>query len=130
MLMEDRIQINGVWYKREDPKIETPEYEINDLNVTKHLSYIFESTDFCFEAIRLYKDEGETFFNSIDIEFTDKRFIPWKTEYWDNPNWFKGILDNDPEALNDEEGTIESLGPNGLGQLQGFLAYLRDKKWL
>ena len=128
--MEDRIQINGVWYKREDPKIETPEYEINDLNVTKHLSYSFESTDFCFEAIRLYKDEGETFFNSIDIEFTDKRFIPWKTEYWDNPNWFKGILDNDPEALNDEEGTIESLGPNGLGQLQGFLAYLRDKKWL
>jgi len=130
MLMEDRIQINGVWYKREEPKIETPKYEINDLNVTKHLSYSFESTDFCFEAIRLYKDEGETFFNSIDIEFTDKRFVPWKTELWDNPNWFKGILDNDPEALNDDEGTIESLGPNGLGQLKAFLIYLKDKKWL
>jgi hypothetical protein len=128
--MEDRVQINGVWYKREDPKIETPEYEITDRNVTKHLSYIFESTDFCFEAIRLYKDEGETFFDSIDIEFTDKRVKPWKTDFWDNPNWFKGILDNDPEALNDEDGTIKDLGSNGLGQLKAFLAYLKDKKWL
>ena len=128
--MEDRIQINGVWYKREEPKIETPKYEINDLNVTKHLSYSFESTDFCFEAIRLYKDEGETFFDSIDIEFTDKRVKPWKTDFWDNPSWFKGILDNDPEALNDEDGTIKDLGSSGLGQLQGFLAYLKDKKWL
>ncbi len=128
--MENRIQINGVWYKREEPKIETPKYEINDLNVTKHLSYSFESTDFCFEAIRLYTDGGKAFFDSIDIEFTDKRVKPWKTELWDNPNWFKGVLDNDPEALNDDEGTIESLGPNGLGQLKAFLAYLRDKKWL
>jgi len=128
--MEDRIQINGVWYKREEPKIETPKYEINDLNVTKHLSYSFESTDFCFEAIRLYKDEGETFFNSIDIEFTDKRVKPWKVDYWDNPNWFRGILDNNPESLNVEEETIENLGPNGLGQLQAFLGYLKDKGWL
>ena len=80
--MENRIQINGVWYKREKP--ETPKYEINDINVTKHLSYIFESTDFCFEAIRIYRGGGEVFFDDIDIKFTDKRVIPWKIDYWDN----------------------------------------------
>ena len=128
--MEDRIQINGVWYKREEPKIETPEYEISDVNVTKSMSYIYESTDFCFEAIRLYKSGGKAFFDSIDIEFTDKRVKPWKVDYWDNPNWFRGILDNNPESLNVEEETIENLGPNGLGQLQAFLGYLKDKGWL
>ena len=126
--MEDRIQINGVWYKREES--ETPKYEITDCNITSSKSYTYESTDFCFEAIKLSKDEGEVFFDTVDIEFTDKRVKPWKTELWDNPNWFKGILDNDPEALNDDEGTIESLGPNGLGQLKAFLTYLKDKKWL
>ena len=126
--MEDRIQVNGVWYKREKP--ETPKYEINDQYVTKSMSYTYESTDFCFEAIRIYKGGGEVFFDSIDIEFTDKRVKPWKVDYWDNPHWFRGILDNNPESLNEEEETIENLGPNGLGQLQGFLAYLKDKEWL
>ena len=67
--MEDRIQINGVWYKREEP--ETPKYEISDINVIKSISYVFETTDFCFEATKLSKDVGEVFFDSIDIEFTE-----------------------------------------------------------
>jgi hypothetical protein len=40
------------------------------------------------------------------------------------------VLDNNPESLSVEEETIENLGPNGLGQLQAFLGYLKDKGWL
>ena len=124
--MEDRIQINGVWYKREEPKREPAEWPVEEM-VCSCRTYIFETTEFCFQASRSYKDNSDTLYSDMDIEFTDKRVKPWKEEYWDNPNWFRGILDNNPDSLKE---ALKELGGNGVEQLQAFLGYLKDKGWL
>ena len=120
--MEDRIQINGVWYKREKP--ETPKYEITDRNITSSKSYTYESTDFCFEAIKLSKDEGEVFFDTVDIEFTDKRVKPWKEEYWDNNAWMLGILED--KSIDEAK---ESMSDEGINEFKQFIRVLIEKGW-
>jgi hypothetical protein len=133
MLMEDRIQINGVWYKREEEsrteKVLVP-LNREDVTVCKTLTY--ETKDFCFTAIKLEKsgpfEEGE-FYDDIDIEFTDKRVKPWKEEFWDNINWIKGVLQDDPESIKHlyaENNMTES----DVSTLRSFLLFLSMRGWL
>ena len=73
--MEDRILINGVWYVRETQ----PEEIILD-DLTQTLNIIYENGNYSWEATRIYKDDGENFYETFDIEFTDKTGKPWHTE--------------------------------------------------
>ncbi|NBO22538.1 hypothetical protein EBU94_04260 [bacterium] len=85
-----RICINGVWYVPETAS----QPQLTNLNVGKYLSFVYETDDYCWEASRLYKDDHETFYDDIDIKFTNKTCKPWVEEYWDNPTWFRDILEN------------------------------------
>ena len=118
----DRIQINGVWYVRE-----TQEQEIILDDLTKTLNIIYENENYSWEATRIYKDDGETFYDTFDIEFTDKRVKPWKTDLWDNNAWMRGILINDPVSL---EHLRESVCPQGEAELKAFLTKLKEEEWL
>jgi len=121
--MEDRILINGVWYVREtEPKTETKEIEVIDF-----IGSICETDDYVWKASRLYKDDGETFYEGFDIEFTDKTTLPWKEEHWDNMNWFKGVLEDNPESIKD---AIRSMDDEGIKDFKLFLNKLKDKGWL
>jgi len=121
--MEDRILINGVWYVREtEPKTETKEIEIVDF-----IGTLYETDDFVWKASRIYQDDGETLYDGFDIEFTDKNIKPWKEEHWDNMNWFKGVLEDNPESMKD---AIESMGYQGIKDFKLFLNKLKDKGWL
>jgi hypothetical protein len=133
--MEDRIQINGEWYVREqsDAELEAilhpfkklPEVEIN---IIRSESRTIESDKYCFEAIRLGKsDTPGDYFEDIDIKFTDKREKPWKEDYWDNPAWMRGVLINDPESLGHLE---ESVCLQGEAELKAFLKELKQEGWL
>jgi hypothetical protein len=121
----NRIQIDGVWYVKED----TLKKPIIEINPTHFEGYVVENDDFCFEATRIFKDDN-TFYDGIDIERTDKRFEnrgDWRLDNWDNDIWLKGILQNDPdswELLNDM-GKDENMV-----FLQAFLQFLTDKGWL
>lgn len=122
--MEDRIQINGVWYVLEQQE-QLPEVEIN---IIRTEARTIESDKYVFEAIRLERSDAPgTYFEGIDIEFTDKREKPWKEEYWDNPAWMRGVLINDPESL---EHLKESVCLQGEAELKAFLKELKEEGWL
>jgi hypothetical protein len=131
--MENRIEINGVWYVREDAindSLDNLEEEEMDLTFTEECHY--ETDKYCFIASRIRIDGGDEFYPDITIEFTDKRSAnrdTWKEEYWENNNWFKGILEGKAESIVslDEETDI---CPQGKKQLKGFLNRLVEVGWL
>ena len=118
---KDRIQIDGVWYVRED-KIED---EPINLDVVETQGCLVENEDFCYEATRIANDKGG-FYDGVDIKVTDKREKPWKEDYWDNNNWMLGILENNPDSLEE----LEHYTRDNFKFLQAFLQYLKDKEWL
>jgi len=120
--MDDRILINGVWYVRETQPEETKEIETIDF-----IGSLYETDDYVWKASRMYKDDGETLYDSFDIDFTDKTTKPWKEEQWDNMNWFKGILDNNPYSMED---AVNSMNKQGVKDFKLFLNKLKDKGWL
>lgn len=119
-MKQDRIQVNGVWYVREDQAQEPIE-----LDPTEFEGVVVENKDFCFEATRIRKDGGG-FYDDIDIEFIDKRVKPWKEEHWDSNSWMKGILDNNPDSFKE----LPDIGSEGIRFLQAFLQHLKDEEWL
>ena len=120
--MEDRIQVNGVWYIREQQE---PEVEIH---ILRSEARTIESDKYVFEAVRLEKSDAPgTYFDGIDINFTDKREKPWKEDYWDNSAWMRGVLVNDPESL---ENLRESVCLQGEAELKTFLKELKEEGWL
>lgn len=131
--MESRIEINGVWYVREDAitdSLDLLEAEEIDLIFSEECTY--ETDKYCFVASRIRKDESEEFYEDIYVEFTDKRSgnkDTWKEEYWDNNNWFKGILENNPESINSFNKDID-LCKEGKKQFKAFLHMLKKEGWL
>ena len=125
--MEDRIQINGVWYKREEDSIEEPESLFWD--VTDYVGKVAESKLYVFKAEKMYKDESNSeLYSGVDIEFTDKRILGnWKTDVWDNNTWMKSVLKDNPEAL---EELRESVCEQGEKEFKEFLRILQEEGWL
>jgi hypothetical protein len=125
--MEDRIQINGVWYIKEEPDaIPEPQKEL-DLAYAEMCSY--ELQDYCFEATRMFKDydQDEFYSDTIDIKFTDKRTKPWKIHNWDGVDWLRGVFDNDKRAINE---ALEIMDEDGVKELKAFIGELIEKGWI
>ena len=118
----DRIEINGIWYVKED----IIEKEVIELNPILSEKITVENNDFCFVATKMFKEDTETQLGDIYIKFTDKRVKPWKEEYWDNINFIKGILNKDPEFL----PLLPDFSVSQIKYFQAFLQYLKDKEWL
>ena len=130
--MNDRIEINGVWYVREDAITDSLDrLESEEMYLTFSEECCYETSKYCFVASRIRKDEDE-FYPDISITFTDKRSgdrDTWKEEHWDNNNWYKGILEGNPESiksLNDET----ELCREGKRQFKGFLNRLVEEGWI
>jgi len=131
--MSNRIEINGVWYVREDTINDSLDYlEIEKTDLTFSEECCYETDKYCFVASRFRKDESGEFYPDISITFTDKRSgnrDTWKEECWDNNNWFKGILAGSSESiksLNEEIG----LCREGKRQFKGFLNRLVEEGWI
>jgi len=121
--MQDRIEINGVWYIREDLSNNQKE----NIEVTYSMSCQYEDDDYFWEATRLLKEDGITYYPDIDIKFTDKRTKPWKEDHWDSNPWMISVMNNDPEALKDAR---ECMCPSGVKTFQLFLNKLKEEGWL
>ena len=67
---KNRIQIDGVWYVRED-QVSIDQVE---LDPTGFEGYVVENSQVCFEATRLKKDEGG-YYDDIDVKCTVKKTI-------------------------------------------------------
>ena len=125
--MEDRIQINGVWYKREEDS--TEETESTFWDVTTYIGKVAESKLYVFKAEKIYRDEnGGGFLSGVDIEFTDKRILgEWIEDLWDNDTWMRGVLNNSPDALKELR---ESVCEQGEKEFKEFLRILQEEGWL
>ena len=129
----ERVQINGEWYVKESSIQEENFDELDkDLNLkpTHTESLIIESSNYCFEGVRCYKDNDVDFFEQIDIEFIDKRPSrreDWIKENWDNMTWMKGVYQNDPESM---KFAKESLDSKGIKEFKFFLRELVKREWL
>ena len=132
--MENRIEINGVWYVREDAINDSLDHlEAEEIDVTDCLICTWECTDWAFEAYVILKDEAENItdhYPDPSITITDKRIKGkenWKEHSADNPNWMKGILENNPESLSEARVFIDY---DGLKHFKMFLNHLVNKGWL
>jgi hypothetical protein len=125
--MEDRIQINGVWYKREEDS--TEETESTFWDVTTYIGKVAESKLYVFKAEKIYRDEnGGGFLSGVDIEFTDKRILgEWIEDLWDNDTWMRGVLNNSPDALKELR---KSVCEQGEKEFKEFLTMLQEEGWL
>jgi len=119
--MENRIKIGDVWYVREDALQEEIE-----MNVISFDGRVFETDSYCFEATRLYNDDS-TPFKGCEIKVTDKRVKPWKDEYLDNPIWFIGVLENNPESMTEAH---EMFCDRGIAEFRAFVRNLISAGWL
>jgi hypothetical protein len=139
--MEDRIQINGEWYIREQPDAELEAVlhpfrkEIKPLkreDVTGFKGFVYETDKFCYEVTIIAKsglfEEGE-YYDNIDIKFTDKRIKPWVEDHWDSMFWFRGVLENNPESV--KELLIgDRMDREDVDGFRSFLAFLKQQGWL
>jgi hypothetical protein len=123
----DRIEINGVWYVKEEyVKEDKPtKLDLTEKDVTFSKSCIYETGDYCWEAVMLSKDNGENFYPDLEIEFTDRKLET--TEYWDNFIWLNHILDGDQVAI---EEAKKDMSDQGLEDFIAFLKFLKKENWL
>ena len=132
--MEDRIQINGFWYAKEEEPIAV-EYvapTISQLDpCTKYDGMVFESNLYAFDCTRIYDKDGNLYKDgNVCIKFTDKSVIhdiEKYQEHWDNEDWMNGIIENNVEAI---EEAMESLCSQGFAELKEVLITLRVAAWI
>jgi hypothetical protein len=123
----DRIEINGVWYVKEEyVKEDKPtKLDLTEKDVTFSKSCVYETNDYCWEANLLSKDNGKEFYSNLEIEFTDIKIDT--TEYWDNPFWLNHILDGDQMAIKEAK---KYMSDKGLEDFTAFLKFLKKENWL
>jgi hypothetical protein len=117
----DRIEMNGVWYVKE-----TPTQEI-EWDPTCFNGRVYESDLYCFEATQILKDDGTPYKKGCDIEITNKREKPWKTEHIDNPLWYIRVLENHPESMEDAN---EMFCEQGLNEFKSVIEDLIHIGWI
>ena len=127
--MEDRIEVNGVWYIKEESDVESTISELEP--GVRYDGFVFESNLYAFDCTRIYDEDGNLYKDgNVCIKFTDKSVVNAIKEYqehWDNVDWMNGIIENEVEAI---EEAMESLCPQGLVELKEVLSVLRVAAWI
>lgn len=128
--MEDRIQVNGVWYVRETDAIPDPlrMTTIDEFDVTRSLNRIWENDDWAFEAKILLEPDStdlEDTWGDCWLVLTDKATN--EEHSIDNPTWMLGVLEGDPVSM---EEANKMMTPEGIRLFRGFLSLLIENGWL
>jgi len=131
--MEDRIEVDGVWYIKED--VATSKFEkvtISELEPgVRYDGFVFESNLYSFDCTRVYDEDGNLYKDgNVCIKFTDKSIIhdiDKYQEHWDNVDWMRALLINEPESI---EEAMESLCSQGFAELKEVLTTLRVAAWI
>ena len=127
--MKDRIEVNGVWYIKENTIVQPTISELEP--GIKYDGMIFESDLYSFDCTRIYDEDGNLYKDgNVCIKFTDKSIIhdiDKSQEHWDNVDWMCGILENEVEAIDE---AMESLCSQGLIELKEVVKELVEKGWI
>ena len=127
--MKDRIEVNGVWYIKENTIVQPTISELEP--GIKYDGFVFESNLYAFDCTRVYDEDGNLYKDgNVCIKFTDKSIIhdiDKSQEHWDNVDWMCGILENEVEAIDE---AMESLCSQGLIELKEVVKELVEKGWI
>ena len=125
--MNDRIQIDGVWYVKE--QIPTTKTEID---YTWSESCIVENEKYILEAIRVRPKMMGEFYKDITIEIKDKQTD--NTIYVDNTDYMLNLLYwNDQEHTIDWEETLDAVFNNDImvqTMLRSLIRKLIEADWI
>ena len=116
--MEERIEVNGVWYVRE----KTFQKE---LSVTNFEKIVFENDLFKVEASRMIDPFGIPT-DDVAIEYITK-VEPHTKERWDNVHWMIGVYRNSPTSV---KQLYPLMGEERIKQIQSIIETLMDKGWI
>ena len=120
-MSKKRINIDGEWYVKEKDTIPKEALDVIDT-----LNCCYEDARYIFRAIKIFKT-NEVLYEGLDIEFTDKRDIPFKINYIDNTEWVKSLYNNDTDTIED---ALKLMCEDGIHVFQEFIGLLIEKKWL
>ena len=128
----NRIEINGVWYVREDAIQDITPQPVEETEVINSLQCTYEVTDWCFEASILLQDEALDLSDTsgdLWIKVTDKRpdMLKRKEQDVDSANWMLGVLRGDRDSMKEAD---EMFDRNGIYHFRAFISILIQKGWL
>lgn len=119
--MEDRIQINGVWYVRENTDTDNLELEnYMHKNVVTYQCMAYEDFEWVFEAHADSLNDAEL--DTIEIE----NKVTGKKEMWDSLAFIRNFNASTYEFRNDGE----ILTKEGAKLLYYFINEIKKKGWL
>ncbi len=78
----------------------------------------------------IFRDDCETLYPDVSIEFTDKRNVDydeWKKDYLDNPIWMRGVFHGNEESMIDARGIMDQ---EGIDDFRAFLKHIETKGWI
>jgi len=113
---KDRVQIDGVWYVRENIPIE-------EIDPIYYLGAVLENEAYCFDANVLVED-GEFLRDTFSVRFKDKK--AQIEEFWDNVLFFNGLLNDDAISW---AGLEEAVVVGHRAYFMEFLRELKGKEW-
>ena len=133
--MEDRIQVNGVWYVKETDAIPDPlrMTTIDEFDVTRSLCRVWENDDWAFEAKILLEPDStelEDTWGDCWLTITEKvgqTNASWVEHSIDNPTWMLGVYEGDPLSMREANKMMTS---EGIELFRDFLSLLIKNGWL
>ena len=118
-----RIQVDGVWYVRED-SIKPSDFEFNIKDITFYKGCVYENETSCFDVSKL-----DNYPDTLSIKYTDKRPSDredWTEQDWDNVSWIKGLIEENPESIQE----IDDLEESDIKVLIRILQHLKQIDWI
>ena len=118
-----RIQVDGVWYVRED-SIKPSDFEFNIKDITFYQGCVYENETSCFDVSKL-----DNYPDTLSIKYTDKRPSDredWTEHDWDNVSWIKGLIEENPESIQE----IDDLEESDIKVLIRILQHLKQIDWI
>lgn len=128
--MENRIEINGVWYVKED----TTEKEIDFPGIPEEPTFfqgvVWEYGKYCFEVHRLTDENGDVSGDDCFIEYTIKDGFrdEWETDSIDNIPFMMGLFNRDEDSL--EAAREEEFSEDLIDNLRSVIAELIKLNWI
>jgi len=129
----NRIQINGVWYVKEDDIQDFSPQLDEDSPVTNLLQCTYEVLDWCFESSILLQDDAIDLSDTNGdpwIKVTDKRHVDhkkWIEHDVDSSEWMLDVLEGDYDSM---RLAYEIFNDDGIYHFRAFLRVLIQKGWL
>ncbi len=116
--MEERIEVNGVWYVKEKALQK-------ELFISEFDGICYENDLFSIEVSRL-KDTDGTPTENVLMEYTSKT-QPYVKECWDNVDWMIGVYRNSPTSV---KQLYPLMNEDKIKQVQSIIGTLVEKGWI